>query len=78
MREQPKIFLPVLGLMKSSKATNKRPSDSGSGIMFHKVCHNLAHGSLLESIACEEGYYTAERRKIAYGGLESWIILLER
>ena len=48
--EQPKIFLPVLGLMKSSKATNKRPSDRGSGIMLHKVRHSLSHGSLLDAI----------------------------
>ena len=33
--------------------------------------------TLLESLAAEEGYWVADARQIAYGGLVSWIVLLE-
>ncbi|RLI35609.1 hypothetical protein DRO53_00805 [Candidatus Bathyarchaeota archaeon] len=41
------------------------------------LCLLTARRNILESSALEEGYEVAEARKIAYGGLESWIIRLK-
>ncbi|MCD6225089.1 MAG: hypothetical protein J7K32_06130 [Deltaproteobacteria bacterium] len=48
--EQPKIFLPVLGLIKLPRATINRPSVRGSGIESHNFGQSLSQGSLFDAM----------------------------
>ena len=47
---QPKIFLPVLGLMVSSKASNSRPFVVGLGIRDHNVVQSRDQGNFDEAM----------------------------